>query len=76
MSLKETHSPIAERIRFARKRKAYHKKFGILAGIDEFSPSLRIYQYERSKHVPDFATAKRLAEVLSIPMTYLFADED
>ena len=77
MSQKGTHSPIAERLSFARKAKGIsQKQLGILAGIDEFSASPRINQYEKGKHVPDFATAQRLAEVLSIPVTYLYADED
>lgn len=74
---KETNSPVAERIRSARVAKGLsQKKLGILAGIDEFSASPRINQYEKGKHVPDFATAKRLAEVLSIPVTFLYADDD
>jgi transcriptional regulator with XRE-family HTH domain len=74
---KETNSPVAKRIRSARVAEGLsQKKLGILAGIDEFSASPRINQYEKGKHMPDFATAKRLAKVLSIPVTYLYADDD
>lgn len=78
MSQKDTNPPIGHRLSFARKAKGIsQKQLGILAGIDEFSASPRINQYERGKHVPDFATAQRLAEVLSIPVAYLYAaDED
>jgi len=52
------------------------KQLGISAGIDEFSASPRINQYETGKHHPDFSTSKRLAEALSIPVTYLYAEDD
>jgi len=72
-----TKSPVGKRLREARTTLGIsQKKLGILAGIDEFAASPRINQYERDKHVPDFATAKRLAKVLKIPVAYLFTDED
>jgi len=77
ISKKEAISPVGKRLRSARVAKGIsQKKLGILAGIDEFSASPRINQYERDKHVPDFATAQRLANALSIPVTYLYADDD
>lgn len=78
MSIKDKeNSPVGERLRSARTAKGIsQKQLGILAGIDEFSASPRINQYERGKHVPDFTTAQRLAKVLSIPVTYLYADDD
>ncbi len=76
-STKEAISPVGKRLRAARTAKRIsQKQLGILAGIDEFSASPRINQYERNKHVPDFATAQRLAKALSIPVTYLYADDD
>lgn len=44
--------------------------------MDRFSASARVNQYERDKHVPDFATAGRLAAVLDVPVTFLFANDD
>ncbi|MCF6188905.1 MAG: helix-turn-helix domain-containing protein [Cocleimonas sp.] len=78
MSTKDKeNSPIGRRLKSARIVKGIsQKQLGILAGIDEFSASPRINQYERGKHVPDFATSKRLAKALSIPVTYLYADDD
>ena len=74
---KITVSPIATRLRSVRIKKGIsQKQLGILAGIDEFSASPRINQYERGKHVPDFATAARLAKALSISVTYFYADDD
>ena len=76
-STKKSISPVGERLQAARTAKGIsQKQLGILAGIDEFSASPRINQYERNKHVPDYATAQRLAKALSIPVTYLYADND
>ena len=76
-STKEAISPVGKRLRAARTAKGIsQKQLGILAGIDEFSASPRINQYERDKHVPDFLTAQRLAKALSVPATYLYADDD
>ena len=49
---------------------------GIAAGIDPFSASPRINQYETGKHTPDFLTLKKLAEVLSVPTAFFYAEED
>jgi transcriptional regulator with XRE-family HTH domain len=74
---KSAHSPVGERLRSARTKKGIsQKQLGILAGIDQFSASPRINQYERGKHVPDFATSARLADALSIPVTYLYANDE
>lgn len=76
-SEKDPNSPVGKRLRVARTAKGFsQKQLGILAGIDEFSASPRINQYERNKHVPDYSTAQRLAKALSIPVTYLYADDD
>ena len=52
------------------------KQLGIAAGIDEFSASPRINQYERGVHVPDFATVERLALVLHVPTPYFYTRDD
>lgn len=52
------------------------KQLGIAAGIDEFSASPRINQYERGVHVPDFATLERLALVLKVPTPYFYTRDD
>ena len=74
---KKRKSPIADRLRQARSLKGVSQKgLGILAGFDQFSASPRINQYENDKHVPDYKTAKRLADSLDIPVTYLYAEDD
>jgi transcriptional regulator with XRE-family HTH domain len=70
-------SPVAKRLKSARTVKGIsQKQLGILAGIDQFSASPRINQYEKGKHTPDYATTARLAAALSVPVTYLYADDD
>ena len=70
--------PFPRRLKEARTRIGVsQKKLGMLAGIDEFSSSARINQYEKGKHAPDLTMAKRLAAVLNIPTSYLYeADDD
>lgn len=67
----------SRRLKLARQKAGLsQEKLGVLAGIDEFSASARINQYERGKHMPDFQTATRLAESLGVPTPYLYADDD
>ena len=69
--------PFPQRLKEARtKIGVSQKKLGILAGIDEFSSSARINQYEKGKHAPDFTMAKRLATILNIPTSYLYESDD
>jgi transcriptional regulator with XRE-family HTH domain len=68
---------IARRLREARTRLGVsQERLGILAGIDEFSASARINQYERGKHVPAFEVAKQLAAALNVPTEYLYTEDD
>ena len=68
---------VAKRLREAREKKGLSQKaLGIAAGIDEFSASPRINQYERGKHEPQLKTAKRLAEVLGIPPAFLYTEDN
>ena len=68
---------VAKRLRETRARKALSQKaLGIAAGIDEFSASPRINQYERGKHIPDLLTMEKLASVLGVPVPYFFAEDE
>lgn len=70
-------SVVAKRLREARLAKGLsQKRLGIAAGIDEFSASPRMNQYERGKHIPDYSTLERLAEVLDVPVPYFYAADD
>ncbi|MHB8726411.1 MAG: helix-turn-helix domain-containing protein [Casimicrobiaceae bacterium] len=67
----------AIRLKAARKRAGLTQaELGALAGIDEYSASARVNQYERGKHWPDFGTASRLAAVLHVPAAYFYAEDD
>ena len=73
----EALSPFPRRLKEARLVKGLSQKnLGIIAGIDEFSASSRMNQYEKGKHTPDFATLKRLAEALDVPTGYFYCEED
>lgn len=70
-------SVVAKRLREARTRAGLsQKQLGIKAGIDEFSASPRINQYERGKHAPDYSTVERLAKVLKVPTPFFYAGDD
>ena len=69
--------PICKRLKELRSEYGIsQKKLGILSGIDEFSSSARVNQYEKGKHVPDFATIQRFAKVLKVPACYFYAEND
>ena len=70
-------SPISQRLREARTdADLSQKSLGIKAGIDQFSASARMNQYETDKHVPDFGTVKRIAKVLKLPTAYFYCEDD
>lgn len=65
------------RLRQARERLAItQEELATRAGIDEFSASARISQYETGKHVPRYEIACRLADVLDVPVAFLYAREE
>lgn len=65
------------RLKAARVRKGLTQmQLGVLAQIDEYSASARINQYERGKHLPDFNTAERLAQVLAVPAPYFYTRDE
>ena len=73
----EAQPPLPIRLQEARQKMGISQKtLGILAGIDQFAASARMNQYEKGKHSPDYATARRLAEVLGIPCSYLYEEDD
>jgi transcriptional regulator with XRE-family HTH domain len=70
-------SIVAKHLREARLRAGLsQKQLGINAGIDEFSASARINQYERGKHMPDLQTMKRLAAVMRVPASYFYCEDE
>ncbi len=73
----QNRNPVKIRLRQIRTAAGYsQKQLGIEAGIDEFSASARMNQYETGKHVPDFLTLKRIAMVLNVPVAYFYCEDD
>ena len=73
----KSKNPIPKRLKAARKAAGLsQEKLGIMAGIDEFSASARMNQYETGTHTPDYSTMKKIAKVLKIPTVYFYAEED
>ncbi len=69
-------SIVARRLKEARLHAGIsQKQLGIKAGIDEFSSSARINQYERGKHMPDLQTLARLAGVMQVPVPYFYCED-
>ena len=69
-------SIVAKRLREARLHAGIsQKQLGIRAGIDDFSASARINQYERGKHMPDLQTLARLAAVMQVPVPYFYCQD-
>lgn len=67
----------AQRLKEARLRAGHtQEQLGILAGIDEFSASARMNQYEKGKHMPDFDFVEKLALALNVPAPYFYARDD
>jgi transcriptional regulator with XRE-family HTH domain len=70
-------SIVAKHLKEARLRVGLsQKQLGIKAGIDEFSASARINQYERGKHMPDLQTLTRLAAVMHVPAPYFYCEDE
>lgn len=68
---------IARRMKAARELLGISQmELGVRAGIDEYSASARINQYERGKHSPDFSTIRSLGRALGVPTAYFYAEDD
>ena len=52
------------------------EKIGVAIGIDESSSRARISRYELGVHEPPIPTARLIADALSVPLTYLYCEDD
>lgn len=52
------------------------KELGIAAGIDPSVASTRVNRYEVGVHKADYNIAVQLAQVLNVPVAYLYCDDD
>lgn len=67
----------SRRLRQARLSRGFSQKsLGIEIGLDPGVASTRLNRYEQAVHLPDFQTLERLATALSVPLAYLFAEDD
>ncbi|QNB16118.1 helix-turn-helix transcriptional regulator [Paraburkholderia tropica] len=72
-----TDTVFSRRLKQARLRSGLtQEQLGIQAGIDEFSASTRVNQYERGKHTPAIQTSQRLARALLVPTGFLYEEDD
>ncbi|WP_217589964.1 helix-turn-helix transcriptional regulator [Burkholderia sp. GbtcB21] len=70
-------SVFPKRLKQARLRSGLtQEQLGIQAGIDEFSASARVNQYEKGKHTPTLQTSQRLARAMLVPTSFLYEDDD
>lgn len=68
---------IGHRIRELREQLGWsQEKVGVAIGIDESSSRARISRYELGVHEPPLPTARRIAEALGAPLTYLYCEDD
>jgi transcriptional regulator with XRE-family HTH domain len=51
-------------------------RLGVLIGLDEHSASARISRYESGVHQPPIQISQLIAEQLSVPLAYLYCDND
>ncbi len=52
------------------------EQVGVAIGLDESSSRARISRYELGVHEPPLPTAKLIAEVLGVPLMYLYCEDD
>ena len=52
------------------------KELGVAAGIDPSVASTRVNRYEVGVHKADYTIAVPLAQVLNVPVAYLYCDDD
>lgn len=69
--------PIPFRLKEARLRSGLTQELlGIRAGIDEYSASARMNQYEKGVHIPNFELLERCATILDVPVEYFYTRSD
>lgn len=66
-----------KRLKTARLRLGYsQRRLGIELGIDPSVASARMNQYERGRREPALTTTRQIANLLKVPLEYLFCDDD
>lgn len=74
---KSTSTVYGKRLREARlMNEIPQDKLGVQIGLDETVASARISRYETGEHEPPYHTSLLLAKALTIPVAYLYCDDD
>ena len=75
--INDANNLIGRRLKSARLAKGIAQdKLGVLIGLDESCSSARMSRYESGVHEPNYSTSLSLAKALSIPIAYLYCDDD
>lgn len=77
MTEKRPSNIYGRRLREARKSYGFSQaNLGIAAGHDEFGVGSLISRYERGIHQPKPGLQQRFAQVLELPLTYFYTEDD
>lgn len=72
-----SQSITGRRIRALREELAWsQERLGVAIGIDESSARARISRYELGVHEPPLPTVRLIADVLGVPLSYLYCEDD
>ena len=75
--LSQTPTVVGRRIRLLREELGWsQEKIGVAIGIDESSARARISRYELGVHEPPLPTVRLIADVLDVPLSYLYCEDD
>lgn len=70
-------SLFGKRLREARLRAGIPQdKLGVAVGLDEATASARMSRYETGVHEPPIDISNRIAQVLGVPASYLYCEDD
>lgn len=73
----DSSNVVGRRMRSRREELGWsQEKVGVLIGIDESSARARISRYELGTHEPPVKTARQIADALSVPLAYLYCEDD
>lgn len=73
----DSSNVVGRRMRSRREELGWsQEKVGVLIGIDESSARARISRYELGTHEPPVKTARQIADVLAVPLAYLYCEDE
>jgi len=72
-----TSSIVGRRLKELREELGWsQERVGVEIGIDESSSRARISRYELGVHEPPLPTARLIADVLGVPLAYMYCEDD